>query len=286
LRRCSTDAAPERHGDASKALRLSEIAIAAGAAVLAWWASTIVVMYLDGLPRRTHRWSLTVATLVAIVGIGVALWSSRHTTVASAYLAVGSAIAIWGWHELAFLTGTLTGSRRFASDARARGWRRVWQATETILHHEIALAATATALALATWQHPNRYGLWTFLALWAMRLSAKLNLFLGARNLGLEFLPAHLQYLGTYMTRRRMNALFPFSVLLGCGAIALTIQSAYTLPASSHTVVGRTLLSTLLALGVLEHLFLMTPAPPQALWSWGLRSHPRQAVRIANIRSS
>ena len=39
----------------------------------------------------------------------------------------------------------------------------------------------------------NRYGLWTFLVLWIMRQSAKLNLFFGVPNLGEQYLPAHLQ---------------------------------------------------------------------------------------------
>ena len=45
-----------------------------------------------------------------------------------------------------------------------------------------------------------------------MRESAKLNLFLGVRNLSEEFLPAHLAYLQSYFRRRSMNMLFPFSV--------------------------------------------------------------------------
>ena len=36
-----------------------------------------------------------------------------------------------------------------------------------------------------------------------MRQSAKLNVFLGVRNLSEEFLPQHLHYLQSYFTRSR-----------------------------------------------------------------------------------
>ncbi len=265
---------------------MNEVIIAATIAILCWWASTVVVMYLDGLPRRTHGWTLAIASGIALFAISTTIAAARTTTIGSAYLAVGSAIAIWGWHELAFLTGTITGARRGPCDPDARGWQRMWQATATVLHHEIALAATTVLLAIATWQQPNRYGFWTFAGLWGMRLSAKLNLFLGARNLGEEFLPAHLHYLRSYMTQRRMNALFPLSIGFGAGAIALAIRPIFASDASPHVIVGGTLLTTMLALGVLEHLLLMIPAPSRALWSWGLRSHARAAVTVSETRSS
>ncbi len=90
----------------------------------------------------------------------------------------------------------------------------------------MALVLLAGAVAAVTWGGVNQTGMWTFLVLWIMRQSAKLNIFLGARNLNESFLPAHLKYLQTYFTRKAMNPLFPFSVLLsslvawwpgGCG---------------------------------------------------------------------
>ena len=39
-----------------------------------------------------------------------------------------------------------------------------------------------------------------------MRQSAKLNVFLGVRNLNADFLPDHLKYLQTYFVRAPMNA--------------------------------------------------------------------------------
>jgi putative photosynthetic complex assembly protein 2 len=45
-------------------------------------------------------------------------------------------------------------------------------------------------------RQPNQVGTGTFAVLWVMRISAKLNLFLGVRNLSEELLPPHLAYLG------------------------------------------------------------------------------------------
>ena len=53
---------------------------------------------------------------------------------------------------------------------------------------------------------------WTFMPLWLMRTSAKLNVFLGGINLGEEFLPPHLRYLLSFMARRPMNVLMPLSL--------------------------------------------------------------------------
>ncbi len=53
-----------------------------------------------------------------------------------------------------------------------------------------------------------------------MNLSARLNLFLGVRNLHAEFLPDHLAYLVCYLKRAPMNRLFPVSVTLGTAAAA------------------------------------------------------------------
>jgi putative photosynthetic complex assembly protein 2 len=120
-------------------------------------------------------------------------------------------------------------------------------------------------------------GLWTYLVLWGMRQSAKVNVFLGVRNLGESFLPEHLKYLGTYFQRRPMNVLFPFSVTLGTGAAALVWwQLLVDGGGSPFQRAGLALTGTMLALGALEHWLLVLPLPTEALWRWGLRSHAGQ----------
>lgn len=110
-----------------------------------------------------------------------------------------------------------------------------------------------------------------------MRVSAKLNVFLGVRNVTEQFVPGHLRYLLTYFRRARMNPLMPFSLIVG-GAIALRLA---LLPADAGqgVVVGRTLVATILALAVVEHVFLAVPLPDAMLWRWAIRTKGGQRRR-------
>jgi putative photosynthetic complex assembly protein 2 len=251
----------------------SEYGLPALYALFVWWFSTGLILWLDGLPRRTFRWSLLGATVVLAVASYALAQSSHVTTRAGAYVAFTSAIGIWAWNEMSFLLGFVTGPRREACPEGCGGWGHFRHAAETLLHHELAIAASALVVVLLTWGAPNQIGTWTFLALWAMRLSTKLNVFLGVSNLSEEFLPAHLEYLKHFFTRKPMNPLFPLSITAGTVATVLVVRAAIAPEAGSFEAAGYTFLATLLALAVLEHWFLVLPLPSSALWGWGLRTH-------------
>jgi len=248
-----------------------------------WWFSTGVILYLDGLPRWTFRWTLAGASVV----LGVALWglwvTSDDSSVAGAYLAFTCAVAVWGWQEVGFLLGYVTGPRRAPCPPGADRWSRLGLAFQTILHHEMATAALGLALVLGVGFGVNRTGVWTYLVLWAMRQSAKLNLFLGVRNLGERLLPDHLRYLESYFTRRRMNPLFPFSIVASAAAALVVWQRAAAAEPGSGAATGWVLVGTLLLLAIVEHLFMILPLPADALWRWGLRSR-RGSRRDPSLR--
>ncbi len=251
------------------------IAIALLCATLVWWSATGAILFLDGLPRRSHRWSMVVASAVAAAAL-VALAQTRDDlSVTAAYAAFGAAIVVWGWNEMAFLMGYATGTRRGSCPPGLRGWRRFRAAAQTIIHHELLIAASALLVTACTWEGGNLTGLWTFMVLWGMRLSAKFNLFLGVRNVGEEFLPQHLRYLGSYFTRRPMNPWLPFSLLGGAVAAAMWIARALSAGAEPGTAAGAALVGSLLVLAVLEHLFMVIPVSTAWLWQWGLSSHAR-----------
>jgi putative photosynthetic complex assembly protein 2 len=195
--------------------------------------------------------------------------SADNTSVAGAYAAFTCAVLAWGWHELAFLTGWLTGPRKHACSAPGHGPTRFNEAVQAILWHELAIIAMALVIAALTWGGPNQVALWTFGLLWIMRLSAKLNLFLGVRNRGEEFLPPHLVYLGSYFRHRRFNALLPVS-LLGGSAVAVSMIGA-AVAGSGAQRTGLLLVASMLVLALLEHLLMITPMSPVALWRWALR---------------
>ena len=239
--------------------------------LLAWWSSTGVILLIDGLPRSTFRFSLAGVSLLALGGLYGLFATSRLESMTAAYLAFCSALAVWAWHELTFLTGVVTGPRKEPCPPEAKGWARFSFATLAVIHHELALALTLVAVVALTWGAPNQVGTWTFGVLWAMRLSAKLNLFLGVRSITTEFVPAHLQYLLSYFRRSTLNPLMPISLVLATGGVVLLLSQARAVDASLVTLVGRTLVATLLGLAVLEHLFLAVPFREALLWRWAVR---------------
>jgi len=242
-----------------------------------WWFSTGLILYLDGLPRHTFRWSLLGATFV-LAGALYGLASSKtDNSVAGAYLAFTCGVLAWAWQEVGFLLGYVTGPRQIASPPGCSAWRHLICALQAILYHELALVAIGAAVIAVTWSGSNQVGTWTFLILWAMRQSAKLNLFLGVRNLNESFLPEHLRYMQSYFKRRRMNLLFPISVSASSFLVALVWSGAFSNSSTPFEVAGLTFAGTLLSLAILEHWFLVLPLPSERLWSWGLRSRAAPA---------
>jgi putative photosynthetic complex assembly protein 2 len=239
-------------------------------AVFVWWFSTGIVLLLDGLPRTTFRWSHLVSSLLALgafVGLAHTAW---QTTAAGAFCAFTCALLLWGWHELSFLTGWVTGPRRHGADADARGWKRFVQAVLAILWHEAAILASGLMVLAITWGAPNQVGTDTFLVLWLMRISAKLNVFLGVRNLSIELLPPHLAYMASFFRQRAMNLLFPLSITMSTVVATLLIAQALGAVPGSAQATGLLLVATLLALAIVEHWLLVLPIEATALWRWAM----------------
>ncbi|MDX2276572.1 MAG: putative photosynthetic complex assembly protein PuhE [Hyphomonadaceae bacterium] len=247
-------------------------------AAFVWWFSTGAILWLDRRPRETYGWSFAAASVIAAGALIALALSAGATSAVSAYVAFSAAIAVWGWHEMSFLMGFITGPRRQPLPAGTTGWRRFCLATATIIHHELALALTAVLIAALTWGQPNQIGVLTFLVLWALRLSAKLNLFLGAPYRAEDMLPQHLAHLKSYFRDKRMNALLPFS-LAGGAVMAWAIGAQALAPdASMFIETGYLLVLTLTVLGLIEHVFLFLPPPNAMLWGWaGIKPPPRNA---------
>jgi len=240
--------------------------------LLLWWFSTGLILYLNGLPRWTFKWTLTGASVFCFLGF-VCLHASRDDVrITGAYLGFTGALLVWAWQEVAFVLGEVTGSNRQPLPAGARGWQRALLAWRTVWHHELALLLLGAGVLALTWGADNPSGWWTYAVLYVMRQSAKLNLFLGVRNLAESFLPPHLAYLQTYFRRRGMNALMPWSLLLGGLGAWWLWRLALQPAADPFEASALTFAAMLLSLAVLEHAFLVLPFPSEGLWAWGLRS--------------
>ncbi|WP_293899420.1 putative photosynthetic complex assembly protein PuhE [Phenylobacterium sp.] len=255
---------------------------AIGSAVLytifLWWFSTGAILWLDRRPSATYRWTLVGGSVVAVAAMFGLAASLSNASPMGAVLAFTCALGLWGWHELSFLTGFIAGPRRSPCPPDARSWRRFSLATSTVIHHEIALALTAAAIVAISWNQPNQVGCWTFAILFAGRLSAKLNLFLGVPNFNAEFFPDHLQYLTSYLRKGPMTALFPLSILAG-GALAW-VEAAIALKpdAGAFELVSFALVFALTALAIIEHAFMVLPLHDAALWRWALPTSARNGA--------
>jgi putative photosynthetic complex assembly protein 2 len=244
--------------------------------VLLWWGSTGLITRLVRRDTSTYPTLLAATSIVALLGLAVLVGVRDDTGAPAALAGFCAALALWSWIEVTFLTGAITGPMRaLPVGMPRRGWRHALAALRAILWHELAIVALTAAVALLTAGRPNAIGLATLLVLWVLRSSAKLNLFLGVRNLGEGFLPAHLAHLLDYLHHRRMNALLPFS-LLGGALLAAWLAACVATASSPADAVGYTMIASLATLGVLEHLLMVVPLPPEMLW--GQRPLPPRAT--------
>lgn len=237
-----------------------------------WFGSTALVVWLDSRHPRTFGRSLGVAGLLAIAAALVLALTARDASIPAAYASFAAALVIWGWLEMSFLTGIVTGPNRTGCAPGTRGWARFYAAAGTLIYHEVTLAVTAALLLGFTWGLPNAIGADTFALLFAMRLSAKLNIFLGVPAFADELLPPHLAYLKSCFRRGPVNPLFPIALALALGATGWFGAAAIT--ADGGAAVGWTLLFGLAALGTLEHIFLVLPIADAAMWRWAREGKP------------
>ncbi|HQT84887.1 MAG: hypothetical protein B7Z58_07350 [Acidiphilium sp. 37-64-53] len=249
-------------------------------ALFIWWFSTGAIIFLDGLPRPTFKWSMLGATTVfAICVIGLVKVSGEQT-VAAAYWAFGFGLFAWGWQEISFYMGFVTGPRTASCPENCKGWKHFGHAIQTSLWHELAIIGSAVIIVVATWGQPNQIGVWTFMVLWWMHQSAKLNVFLGVRNLNEEFLPEHLNFLKSFLKRKPMNLLFPFSITISTVIGTIMFEHAGR-ATTGFARAGDTFIGVMMALAILEHWFLVLPLPAAKLWNWGLKSHkPARAFDV------
>jgi putative photosynthetic complex assembly protein 2 len=236
-----------------------------------WWFSTGVVIYMNNMPSRNFRWTVSAATALLPICLASLYELRVYTTPSAAYWSFTYGLIAWAWTQLTFYTGFITGPRQTACEQDCGGVRHFWHAIETCLYHELLAIGVGVAIFAVSYGGGNWCGAWTYAILWIMHSSAKINAVLGIRNLNEEFFPSHLKYLRSFLRERPINALFPFSVTGGTIAAVILFQNA------AHAVapfgfLNAVFLGTMMALAVLEHWLLILPIPAAALWGWGLSS--------------
>ena len=238
-----------------------------------WFFATGLVAWLDNRERATFPRSLVLAGIAGLVGLLVVVIAMNQTSHVAVYGSFVGALLVWSWHEIAFLTGAVAGPRRQPCPPDVGGWERFSNAAATLVHHEIALVVTALLLVSLTWNAQNQIAAMTFVLLYVMRLSTKLNIFHGVPNAATDILPPHLGYLKSYYGPNRFGLPLALSAL-GATALAWWIGAqAFAAAPGSADMVGASLLFALAALGALEHVFLILPFRDGMLWGWALPAH-------------
>ena len=245
--------------------------LAALVALFLWWFSTGVILWrvrrADNGGPDAHVWSVLLGLPLLVAGVLGINATTADASPFGVYMAFLSALAIWGWIELAFLSGIITGPNNRPCPPGASEAMRFFRAVGTIAWHEALLALTTLLLWRMAWAEPNHFGFLTFAILFAARISAKLNLFFGVANINTEFLPAPLAHLPSYFRRAPMNGFFPVSVTALCFAAGCWMERLAAADARGATA-GYALLTALTLLALLEHWFMVLPLPDQKLWRW------------------
>lgn len=254
---------------------IGPIGIAALFKIFAWWISTglilLVVRMADRRGKDTHL-TLTVVALGIFLG---GLWGFHETLGRSdtfgAYLGFVSVLAIWGWIELAFLSGVITGPNKLSAPREILEWERFVRAWGTVSYHEILLFFVLLGLCYISRGQINAFGLWTFAILYFTRVSAKLNLYFGVPRINNEFIPSRLNHMTSYFRKAKLNWLFPVSVTLLTFAVAFCVERVSGAQSFGDQA-GFTLLATLSSLALLERWLMVVPLPDAKLWRWMLPS--------------
>lgn len=241
-------------------------------ALAIWWGSTMLILVLNGRDRTTYPWSLLGATVLTVAAFGGIVATRGDRTTVGAYHAFTCGVVAWAWQILTFYMGYITGPSKQPCAPHWRGWQRFVAALRVCLYHELATLVMAGGIAMLLWHAANPVALWTYVVLWWMHTSAKLNVFFGVRNLGEDLIPHHLRYILSYMPRRRMNAFFPFSVLISTIVTFSLINAAARAASDPFAVTALTMLAMLMVLAICEHWFLVTPFDANVLWKWGAKT--------------
>lgn len=238
-------------------------------ALFAWWFSTGAILWLDRA-RGGSFWTHAAVAAIGALGLaGIAL-TANDDSARGAYTAFAATLAVWGWLEFTFLTGLITGPRTEPCPASAHGAQRFAFAASAVIYHELALFLALLAVLALTFGQANATGAIVFGVLFVMRLSAKLNLFLGVPHFSDEFMPGRLAYLKTYFRRGPATAAFPVAMAIGAALCFALARAAMSEPPGSAAQTGAVIGFTISALALVEHLFMVAPVRDSALWRWAV----------------
>lgn len=250
-------------------------------AIFLWWFLTGIILFLvkwaDNYGAKTHSVMVITSLPILFIGFFGLQFFSKDVYLFGVYGSFVSALIIWSWLELAFLSGVLTGPNKQFSPEGVTGWMRFKLALSAVAYSEVVLLIFLVMLTWISLGASNQFGYLTFVILYVARLSAKLNLFLGVPRINVEFLPNSVNYLSSHFKCRDTNWLFPISITCLSILVAIWFEKSIAQPSLSSSMVGFALLATLTVLALIEHWFMVLPLPDAKLWRWMIpaKSHSK-----------
>ena len=233
----------------------------------------LVVRQADKSGGASHGACVVLSVPFLALGVAGMAISGTALSTANVYMAFFSVLLIWGWIELAFLAGIITGPERRDCPPGLDGWARFVRAWHTLSHHELLLLCGLLIVTVTTRGSENTFGFWAYLILFVARISAKLNLFFGVPRINTEFVPVPLQHLKSYFRQGNPTIVFFLGVTFLSLATACFAERLFTAETVS-TQVGFALLFALATLAILEHWLMVIPLPDAKLWRWMLPALP------------
>ncbi|MGR3493263.1 MAG: putative photosynthetic complex assembly protein PuhE [Shimia sp.] len=247
---------------------MSSALVAMAVALGLWWFSTGIILLAVRRADRAGMSGTLVLWGLPFLAFGLfAAWDVRGVAdVIHAYVGFVAALAVWGWIELAFLSGVVTGPRRAPLGAVV-GLDRFRGAWAIVAWHELALLAGLLGLVALSWGQPNAMAAWTFGVLYLARVLAKLNLFLGVPGINLEAIPRALSHVPSCFRRGPPGWFFAASItLLGLLTALLIAQLGSASSDAERVSLG--LLAALAALATFEHWMMLLPMADTKMWRW------------------
>jgi putative photosynthetic complex assembly protein 2 len=109
-------------------------------------------------------------------------------------------------------------------------------------------------------------------------------LFFGVPQVGEQYLPVHLRYIGSYFKSGRISPFFFFTMALSVVVWSWMVWELQT--GAVMISAAWVLLSSLLGLAIIEHLLMVFALPLQRLWGWAMKRSPYAATRTSLLETT
>ena len=242
--------------------------------IFLWWFSTGLILYairrVDFSSKINHRSFALYCLPLLIIGIIGFVFTINNLTVQTVYISFISSLCIWGWFEIAFLSGLITGKIKSKCEEGKRGLKRFIFAWKTINHSELALIFVTISLFIIVYKEANNFGFLTFAILYIARVCAKINFYLGVPYINFDFFPKPISYMKSLFKISNPSFFWILSVAFLFYLSMINAQNSLSADITYPSSIGYILISSLTFLALFEHLCMVIPFTETRLWSWML----------------